>query len=304
MICHGCRRETADGFSFCPYCGAAFSVGAPLIDVPGSTLQATPIVEVATKDPTPPINIPSARTNEIGTYVFGTFAVISLLVSISKGLVPIYLIESAAWAGGAWYWHRKQQHSELSKAVVIVLAALIFIGEGIQIISKLRSEPTQTRVDTSNPIDLDSFAAGNNSGTNASQTVGVSGTSAAARAADLENVAVTLFNQKQYRESRPLFEQACNGTDENGFKYVGVSGEMKACNYLGYLYARGLGGPLDVNKAKDIYQRACEQGILTSCASLGSLYQNSGNHEKARQYFQRACKGGLAESCELQSGVQ
>ena len=103
---------------------------------------------------------------------------------------------------------------------------------------------------------------------------------------------------------RPLFDQACNGTDENGFKYAGFDGEMKACNYLGYLYAQGLGGPHDTRKAHSVYQRACDEGTLSSCASLGSLYQDAGDDDSARRYFQKACNGGVTEACDLLRLVQ
>jgi TPR repeat protein len=79
---------------------------------------------------------------------------------------------------------------------------------------------------------------------------------------------------------------------------------MKACNYLGYLYAQGLGGLRDTKQAIIVYQRACDQGTLSSCASLGSLYQDARNIDEARKYFQKACTGGLAEACDLLRGVQ
>ena len=98
----------------------------------------------------------------------------------------------------------------------------------------------------------------------------------ASHIAEIEKQAVALFNQKQYKEARPLFEQACNGTDENGFKYAGFDGEMKACNYLGYLYAKGLGGPRDTRKARDVYQRACDQGTLVQLRQSRLPYQDAG----------------------------
>jgi len=100
------------------------------------------------------------------------------------------------------------------------------------------------------------------------------------------------FDQKSYRQARNFFAQACDNED------------MRACNYLGYLYARGLGGPRDLAKAREIYQRACEKNTLSSCASLGSLYEDAGNHGEARKYFQRACNGGVAEGCDLLRGMQ
>src|SRR5271157_82950 len=100
------------------------------------------------------------------------------------------------------------------------------------------------------------------------------------------------YDVKQYVQARTLFAQACDG------------GEMRACNYLGYLYAQGLGGPQSVQMAREVYQKACDQGTLSSCASLGSLYQDAGNTGDARKYFQKACDGGLSEACGLLRGVQ
>ena len=63
--------------------------------------------------------------------VWGVFCRFALVVSLIKGIVPIYLVEAAVWAGAAWYWHRTKTHSELAKGIVIVFAALVAIGEVI-----------------------------------------------------------------------------------------------------------------------------------------------------------------------------
>jgi TPR repeat protein len=110
--------------------------------------------------------------------------------------------------------------------------------------------------------------------------------------AGTEQKAEELYKQKHYSDARLLFELACNGE------------EMRACNYLGYLYANGLGGPRDLQRARDIYQKACAHGTLSSCASLGSIYQDAGNDDQARKYFQKACDGGVAEGCDLLRGLQ
>jgi len=108
----------------------------------------------------------------------------------------------------------------------------------------------------------------------------------------LYDMGVDSFKKKDYVSARFLLTQACD------------AGEMKACNYLGYLYAKGLGGTQDTEKARDIYQEACDHGTMSSCASLGSLYQDSGNKDEARKYFKKACDGGLTESCSFLHGVQ
>jgi hypothetical protein len=303
MVCSACGKESAVEFSFCPHCGKAFAPAPSVIESPHPSPEGQQVTEQQTDQQAPTKGSETDRSNRIGTYVFGAFSVLSLLVSIIKGIVSIYLVESAIWAGAAWYWSKKKTHSELAKAIVIVLAALIAIGEVIQIAKQFVSEPKQTRVAT--PIPLDSPVASQYPNTGQSfYEAATSGASAASHVADIEKQAVALFNQKQYTEARTLFEHACNGTDENGLKYVGFDGEMKACNYLGYLYAKGLGGSRDMKKAYDVYKRACEQGTLSSCASLGSLYQDAGDNDNARRYFQKACDGGLAEACDLLRKVQ
>lgn len=302
IVCSSCAKESAVGFSFCPHCGKVFPSAPSVIEPPTLPLE----VEIVKQDQADQQALTEGpekdRSNKIGTYVFGAFSVIALLVSIIKGIVPIYLAESAVWAGAAWYWHKKKTHSELAKAIVIVFAALIAIGEVIQVAKQFGSAPKNTPAATSNYPD--GFVAGQSPSTYQSQAPDSPESSAASHIADIEKQAVELFNQKRYRDARPLFEQACNGTDKNGFKYAGFDGEMKACNYLGYLYAQGLGGPHDPKKAQDVYERACDQGTLSSCASLGSLYQDAGNSDNARKNFQKACNGGVAEACDLLRGVQ
>jgi serine/threonine-protein kinase len=100
------------------------------------------------------------------------------------------------------------------------------------------------------------------------------------------------YKSEQYAQARLLFAQACDGEVND------------ACNYLGYLYAQGLGGPPDVEMARKIYQKACDKGNLLSCTSLGSMYQNDKKYAEARKYFKQACDGGVTEACELLRGLQ
>jgi hypothetical protein len=292
IACVVCGKQFSGEFSFCPYCGKSLDAKQSA----GIESPSIPVVERQSyaNDPgNQPELVEGAGAGsriQTGTIVFGVFSVISLVVSIIKGVVPIFLLEAAGWAGVAWYWQSRKTHSETAKAVVIVLAVLIAIGEVIHIASQTNSKATA-------PTVSDPFAA------YGGHEVAPAETSAASHVANVEEQAVALFKQKQYKEARPLFEQACNGTDESGFKYAGTAGDMKACNYLGFLYAKGLGGPRDRSKAQDLYQTACDHGVLSSCASLGSLYQDSGDDDAARRYFQKACDGGVAEGCALLRGV-
>jgi serine/threonine-protein kinase len=117
-------------------------------------------------------------------------------------------------------------------------------------------------------------------------------TSANPQAGSVYDQGLSSYKNKQYAQARTLFSQACNG------------GELKACNYLGYMYAQGQGGSRDQSKAREVYQKACELNNFTSCASLGTLFQEDGNNNEARIYFKKACDGKLAAACDLLRSVQ
>lgn len=74
-----------------------------------------------------------ARKIKIGTIVFGAFAALSLLVSVINGVVPIFLIEAAAWAVAAFYWQKKKSESEFAKGVLLSLAIVVAVGEIYQV---------------------------------------------------------------------------------------------------------------------------------------------------------------------------
>jgi hypothetical protein len=309
-VCRACGKELAGEFKFCPRCGEAFLLKPSAIESPNPPPEIHSVTDTPTDESELVKDGVAGTSIRVGTLVFGAFSAICLLVSIIKGLVPIYLLESAGWAGVAWYWQVKKTHSDVATVIVIVLAWLVAIGEVVHIASQADSKPTPNT--NSDPYGKYAVPSGSSSASDyggvgtadQNQTVATSAASAASHIADVERQAVALFSQKRYKEARPLFEQACNGRDDDGFKYVGFDGEMKACNYLGYLYAQGLGGPHETKKARDAYQRACDQGTLPSCASLGSLYQDAGDSDNARKYFQKACKGGVTEACEFLRSVQ
>ena len=298
IVCPSCSKESAVGFSFCPHCGQALVTAPPVAETPISPpeVKAIELQQADRQEPTESSG--TDRSNKVGTYVFGAFAVLALAVSIIHGIVPIYLLEAAAWAGAAWYWHKKKTHSELAKAIVIVFAALIAIGEVIQVVRQFDRPSKSTDPFENYAVPSSSSSSSTTPysawvpATAPDQTVASTGTALVSDVAEIERRAVALYKLKSYSDSRPLFDQACNG------------GEMKACGYLGYLYAQGLGGPRDTVKARAVYQNACDQGTLSSCASLGSLYQDAGDSDNARKYFEKACNGGIAEGCDLLRGVE
>lgn len=113
--------------------------------------------ETATDQPLSNTNIPvdSARVSNVGTFVFGAFAVISLLVSMVKGVVPLYLLESGGWAWAAWYWHKKRVKSDIAKLLVFMLGIAVVIGEVIHYEIRVSSEH---RVASS--VNLDAILGG------------------------------------------------------------------------------------------------------------------------------------------------
>jgi ribosomal protein L32 len=303
VICSACGKESVAEFSYCPHCGQAFAHAPSAIESPGPSPELQPVTDIPI-DESPTITDGVGGTAvRAGTLVFAAFAAISLLVSIIKGLVPIYLFETAGWAGAAWYWQAKKTHTELAKAIVIVLAVLVGIGEVIHIVWQTGTPSTSTVSKSTDPFEKYAVPSGSSGSSttpyygyvpapNPDQTAASNGSASATDVAEIEQQAVALYKQKHYSDARSLFDQACNG------------GEMRACNYLGYLCARGLGGAPDLQRAHEVYEKACDQGAFSSCASLGSLYQNAGDTGSARKYFQKACDGGLATGCDLLQGLQ
>ena len=130
MFCGVCGSEFPDDFSFCPKCGRPVHTSA----LPGGpqAVAAAPVLE-AEQDTTNPKLAPSAPVKarfNYGTVVFAAFSVFSLLVCLAKGIVPIYLGESALWAAVAWYWHKKSPWSETATGIVLLLAVGFAAGEG------------------------------------------------------------------------------------------------------------------------------------------------------------------------------
>jgi len=66
----------------------------------------------------------------LGTVVFVGFALLSLFVSLAEGVVPIYLVEAALWAGLAWYWDKKGSTSQSATLIILLCAMTVAAGEG------------------------------------------------------------------------------------------------------------------------------------------------------------------------------
>jgi hypothetical protein len=81
----------------------------------------------------PPVGLtgdkPKSNLN-VGTFVFVGFSALSLLVCITKGIVPIYGAEAVVWGAMALYWHKKSPVSTQANLILLVLAVVVAAAEG------------------------------------------------------------------------------------------------------------------------------------------------------------------------------
>jgi hypothetical protein len=105
-------------------------------------VENTPAVQPETPNTLPAGALePSATPEEkggtnLGSWVFGVFSGLTLLVAIGKGFPPIYLLGILIWAGLAWYWQSNKKQSEAAKGVVALCAVALCIGELALIIAQ------------------------------------------------------------------------------------------------------------------------------------------------------------------------
>src|SRR5580692_2549486 len=95
IVCPTCSKESAVGFSFCPHCGVPLVTVPSVAETQESPQQVKTIEEIAATQQESTESGKADQSNKIGTYVFGAFALLALLVSLINGVVPIYLAESA-----------------------------------------------------------------------------------------------------------------------------------------------------------------------------------------------------------------
>lgn len=76
---------------------------------------------------------------------------------------------------------------------------------------------------------------------------------------------------------------------------------MHACNNWGDMFETGFGAPRDMERARTLYQQACDHGAGAGCWSLGTLHRyGSGvpqNNLEAARLLEQGCKLGTAPAC-------
>lgn len=80
-----------------------------------------------------------------------------------------------------------------------------------------------------------------------------------------------------------------------------LSGQNLACNNLGVLSERGLGGPPDPGLAAALYEAACLGGLVRACNNLGTLIRDGNgrvaNPVESLALFHAACADGEPMAC-------
>jgi hypothetical protein len=132
MFCMKCGTDLPDDALFCRKCGYSFSVTPtkipPIVETPAGTDAPAVSHPAPTTGPTQSASV-NASPN-LGTIVFASFALLSLIVSFVKGIVPIFLVEAVLWGALALYWYKKKPTSQAATGVILLLAVAIAAGEG------------------------------------------------------------------------------------------------------------------------------------------------------------------------------
>jgi hypothetical protein len=108
--------------------------------------------------------------------------------------------------------------------------------------------------------------------------------------AEIDQQAITLWNQKRYSDAITLFNQACRG------------GMVDSCYHLGLMYDFGQGVAQDFTRAAAFYTKSCNAGNGGACYHLGMLQYpgQPGGMPCSRAVtlnLSRSCDMGIATSC-------
>ena len=75
------------------------------------------------------------------------------------------------------------------------------------------------------------------------------------------------------------------------------------CFNLGVSYDEGNGGAQDFQRARELYQKACDGEDMTGCAGLGRLYAlgqgGARDYQRAQELYRKACDRGELLGCRF-----
>lgn len=87
---------------------------------------------------------------------------------------------------------------------------------------------------------------------------------------------------KDYKKAASIFEELCTKNKD-----------AVSCYNAGFLYKSGDGVGKNLQKASDLFQKACDSGHGEGCSALGYLYENGvgvpKNEKKALELYEKGC---------------
>lgn len=101
---------------------------------------------------------------------------------------------------------------------------------------------------------------------------------------------INIIKADDFSEATKLFDRKLYMKAFNSFYLLAKKKDIEAQYNLGFMYQQGLGVHTNIDKAKEWYQKAGEQGSVKAFYSLGWLYHNvePKNYTEARYWYERA----------------
>jgi hypothetical protein len=136
VSCQNCGTEQAEDSQFCRKCGVSLAPApatSATSETPPPTAESNQQNSAEVPQPCLLAAVSDEKSNSsinFGAIVFASFSVLSLVVCLAKGIVPIYLAEACVWAAAAIYWHQKGIASPKANLIVLLLAVCVAAGEG------------------------------------------------------------------------------------------------------------------------------------------------------------------------------
>ena len=75
-------------------------------------------------------------------------------------------------------------------------------------------------------------------------------------------------------------------------------GIASGCATSGVLYADGRGVKQDYQKAAELLKKGCDGGYAMGCGNLGIVYAKQRNYSTAKEYYGKACDLNLPLACD------
>ena len=75
-------------------------------------------------------------------------------------------------------------------------------------------------------------------------------------------------------------------------------GIASGCATSGVLYADGKGVRQDYQKAAEFLKKGCDGGYAMGCGNLGIVYAKQRNYSTAKEYYGKACDLNLSLACD------